>query len=340
MSWIRLPVSGGGGGGGPIDDSRRDDDEDTIITIPFPTFPGGGGGETKPPDSGGTTVPENPKLKDLQTAARRGAISVYNDPYTFDRFAPSPLQTMDPRYRNISSFLPSGEITPYAMNYQRTPGAQYANYPDAPPMQGGPLTQYATRGTTGGGTTGGGTTQPGRGQPGTGQPDDGIDENEYENNIRAAYEELVPFPEPQSTAGVNAARKRRIERDNEQAIEEWERGFEAYKNALGRFSGQGITGLLSGIGGGFADGGIATLADGGDVEYFPRENGQIEGPGTETSDDIPAMLSDGEFVVNAKAVRGIGALQGADNDKKDQRLEGARAMYALQRMGEKAAGMS
>ena len=82
------------------------------------------------------------------------------------------------------------------------------------------------------------------------------------------------------------------------------------------------------------------MADGGDVEYFPRKNGQIEGPGTETSDDIPAMLSDGEFVVNAKAVRGIGALQGADDNKKDQRLEGARAMYALQRMGEKAAGMS
>ncbi|WP_293319170.1 hypothetical protein [Phenylobacterium sp.] len=330
------PPVGGGEGGGPIDDSRRDDDDDTIITIPFPTFPGGGG-ETKPPDSGGTTVPENPKLKDLQTAARRGAISVYNDPYTFDRFAPSPLQTMDPRYRNISSFLPSGEITPYAMNYQRSPGAQYANYPDAPPMQGGPLTQYATRGTgtTGGSTTGGGTTQPSRGQP-----DPGTDEGNYDSNLRAKYEEFVPYPEPKSTAGANAARKLRIERENEEAIEEWERGFEAYKSAVGRFSGQGITGLLSGIGGGFADGGIATLADGGDVEYFPRKNGQIEGPGTETSDDIPAMLSDGEFVVNAKAVRGIGALQGADNDKKDQRLEGARAMYALQRMGEKAAGMS
>ena len=46
----------------------------------------------------------------------------------------------------------------------------------------------------------------------------------------------------------------------------------------------------------FADGGIVSLAEGG----FPRKNGKIEGPGTETSDDIPAMLSDGEFVVNAK----------------------------------------
>lgn len=76
-------------------------------------------------------------------------------------------------------------------------------------------------------------------------------------------------------------------------------------------------------------------ADGGDVEY-PRMNGPISGPGTETSDDIPAMLSDGEFVVNAKAVRGIGRLKGAGKTKAEQRQEGARMMYALQRAGEKA----
>ena len=74
---------------------------------------------------------------------------------------------------------------------------------------------------------------------------------------------------------------------------------------------------------------------GGDVD-FPRMNGPISGPGTETSDDIPAMLSDGEFVVNAKAVRGIGRLEGAGKSKEEQRREGARMMYALQRAGEKA----
>ena len=76
-------------------------------------------------------------------------------------------------------------------------------------------------------------------------------------------------------------------------------------------------------------------AGGGDVD-FPRMNGPISGPGTETSDDIPAMLSDGEFVVNAKAVRGIGRLEGAGKSKEEQRREGARMMYALQRAGEKA----
>ena len=63
-------------------------------------------------------------------------------------------------------------------------------------------------------------------------------------------------------------------------------------------------------------GGIATLARGG----YPRRIGQISGPGTETSDDIPAMLSDGEFVMTARAVRGMG---------NGSRREGARKMYAL-----------
>ena len=48
------------------------------------------------------------------------------------------------------------------------------------------------------------------------------------------------------------------------------------------------------------------VAQGGEIDNFPRMNGPIEGPGTETSDDIPAMLSDGEFVFTAKAVRGAG----------------------------------
>ena len=57
-----------------------------------------------------------------------------------------------------------------------------------------------------------------------------------------------------------------------------------------------------------AEGGIMDLQDG----------GESKGPGTGTSDSIPAMLSDGEFVMTAKAVRGAG---GGD------RREGARKMY-------------
>jgi len=70
--------------------------------------------------------------------------------------------------------------------------------------------------------------------------------------------------------------------------------------------------------------------EGGDIKNFPRKTGQIDGPGTEKSDDIPAMLSDGEFVMTAQAVRGLGALNGADKDDKlEQRRKGAKMMYEM-----------
>ena len=56
---------------------------------------------------------------------------------------------------------------------------------------------------------------------------------------------------------------------------------------------------------------------------FPRKNGPINGPGTGTSDDIPAMLSDGEFVFTAKAVRNAG---------NGSRRKGAARMYKLMKM--------
>ena len=73
------------------------------------------------------------------------------------------------------------------------------------------------------------------------------------------------------------------------------------------------------------DGGLMSLAQGG----FPRKNGKIEGPGTETSDDIPAMLSDGEFVVNARTVRGLGSLMGGKG-KSQERKRGAELLYNIQ----------
>jgi hypothetical protein len=64
-------------------------------------------------------------------------------------------------------------------------------------------------------------------------------------------------------------------------------------------------------------------AKGGSMDKeFPRKTGPINGPGTGTSDDIPAMLSDGEFVFTAKAVRGMG---------NGSRRAGAKKMYALMR---------
>jgi len=48
-------------------------------------------------------------------------------------------------------------------------------------------------------------------------------------------------------------------------------------------------------------------AEGGVAEIDMRDGGESEGPGTGTSDDIPAMLSDGEFVFTAAATQGAGA---------------------------------
>ena len=85
-------------------------------------------------------------------------------------------------------------------------------------------------------------------------------------------------------------------------------------------------------------GGIMGMADGGNVENFPRKTGEISGPGTKTSDSIPAMLSDGEFVQRADAVNGAGVMMGAKNAR-EAREKGADFMYALQsklaRMGKK-----
>ena len=63
----------------------------------------------------------------------------------------------------------------------------------------------------------------------------------------------------------------------------------------------------------------------GGTPQFPRREMLVEGPGTERSDDIPAMLSDGEFVMNAKAVRG------ADPSGNGNRQAGASNLYNMMR---------
>ena len=81
-------------------------------------------------------------------------------------------------------------------------------------------------------------------------------------------------------------------------------------------------------------------AEGGNVaaEDFERMNGDINGPGTETSDEVPAMLSDGEFVMTGRAVRGAGAFDMAKGDggiitltpnKDEDRDRGTALMYDM-----------
>ena len=69
-------------------------------------------------------------------------------------------------------------------------------------------------------------------------------------------------------------------------------------------------------------------AVGGGVKDLRQTGGMSLGPGTEKSDSIPAMLSDGEFVMTSKAVRGIG---------NGSRKLGAKRMYDMMHRAERNA---
>jgi len=87
----------------------------------------------------------------------------------------------------------------------------------------------------------------------------------------------------------------------------------------------------------FNQGGLAMVE-----ELDMRDGGESSGPGTGTSDDIPAMLSDGEFVMTAKAVKGAGSFTTKKTPKgieligggKSSRAEGVKNMRELMNMFE------
>jgi hypothetical protein len=64
----------------------------------------------------------------------------------------------------------------------------------------------------------------------------------------------------------------------------------------------------------------AGFKQGGGISDFPEKDGMINGPGDGQSDDIPAMLSDGEFVMTKQAVMAAG---------NGDRQQGTKAMYSI-----------
>ncbi|GAX57338.1 phage tail tape measure protein [Streptomyces olivochromogenes] len=65
-------------------------------------------------------------------------------------------------------------------------------------------------------------------------------------------------------------------------------------------------GTVAHEGGKYARGGLVRgYADGGAIQYMPF-GGRVVGPGTGTSDSIPALVSNGEYVIKADAVRKYG----------------------------------
>lgn len=137
-------------------------------------------------------------------------------------------------------------------------------------------------------------------------------------------------PKSQQQTAMNArlaAEKARVEANPGNYVPRGMQRFGLTYNDQGELTGSGSWNPYSGLGPSRVSSnqyvayqpsqfGIASLAAGG----YPRRTGQIAGPGTATSDSIPAMLSDGEFVMTAKAVRGAG---------KGSKLAGAKKMYSL-----------
>ena len=127
------------------------------------------------------------------------------------------------------------------------------------------------------------------------------------SDIKAAYmpidqgDGIDQFGKPMETTGSTT-----VPKDSAKALE-------LFGNAFNR----GVsTAASSPFGAGQSRlGGIGAIGS-----LFMNNGGEVEGPGTGTSDSVPARLSDGEFVLTAKAVRGAG---GGDRDL------GAARMYDM-----------
>ncbi len=84
---------------------------------------------------------------------------------------------------------------------------------------------------------------------------------------------------------------------------------------------------------------VMAYANGGNVSAaeFVEMDGGIDGEGTEISDEVPAMLSDGEFVMTGQAVRGAGAFDMSQDggiitltpSGSESRDQGTQLMYKM-----------
>ncbi len=98
-----------------------------------------------------------------------------------------------------------------------------------------------------------------------------------------------------------------------------------FSSPLMAATGGSITGTRHGR---YAHGGIATplMAAGGKMRVDFRHGDAVTGPGDGQSDDIPAMLADGEFVFPADVVAAIGnGSTKAGSDKLYDMMHGIRA---------------
>lgn len=123
-----------------------------------------------------------------------------------------------------------------------------------------------------------------------------------------------------ATAPLFFSQQAPVEEDESDAVQQYRDAFQISYSA----DGGPVTGFA-------ADSGQKIEHPNGKVKEHPKRIGEIAGAGTGTSDDIPAMLSDGEFVMTAQAVRNAGG---------GSRKQGAKNMYKMMKSLENGGSLS
>lgn len=137
----------------------------------------------------------------------------------------------------------------------------------------------------------------------------------YEEKVRLMNEALQKYDEEQqkiNTISKIQQTSNQLAKDFSGAITDWITGAQSFGDAMKSILKQLIAQLIqaaiyativaacTGGGGGFAARWKAAFGKG------LATGGSVEGPGTGTSDSVPAMLSNGEYVLNAQAVDRLG----------------------------------
>ncbi len=122
------------------------------------------------------------------------------------------------------------------------------------------------------------------------------------------------------TAPLLFPQQKPVEEDESDAVQQYRDAFQISYSA----DGGPVTGFAAGSG-------QKIEHPNGKVKEHPKRIGEIAGAGTGTSDDIPAMLSDGEFVMTAQAVRNAGG---------GSRKQGAKNMYKMMKSLENGGSLS
>ena len=141
------------------------------------------------------------------------------------------------------------------------------------------------------------------------------DARSYEEKVRLMNEALQKYDEEQqkiNTISKLQQTSNQLAKDFSGAITDWITGAQSFGDAMKNILQQLIAQLIqaaiyativaacTGGGGGFAARWSSAFGKG-----FAT-GGSVDGPGTGTSDSIPAMLSNGEYVLNAQAVDRLG----------------------------------